>query len=340
MNFKTAISVIPLLVLLSCTSRIKEKQIANFTTKTSTLSTDTTITAIAKLGKYLLCFQANRKFLVLNYDLIRQDSIEQKLDNYNLKFVIKMESEVYAGSKNGLFSIDTFFNLHKVDTPKIYKHPFFYEDDEFYVYPGCAGEFGGSIFFRDKQNGKTYSYFATCPLQVLKQDATYIICNSMDHMYGSSSFLKVKDPTQLFLLEDEAQETSDNWYMNVDSLKDIRNWPSISGVSHYGYAVGVLTLVSYQYLDNLYSIQYTDSSMYIAIHKNDSIVPIQTICKNRISMGFPQIIQFGDKTLAFHNSEGSYFSKKSPDKPVLKITVIEDNSIEFIEMNPKNDTIK
>lgn len=340
MNFKLAISIVFLSALFSCNNKIKEEQIPKFTIKTNTLSTDTTITAIVKLGKYLLCFQANRKFVVLNYNLIRQDSIEKKLDNYNLKFLIKMESEVYAGSKNGIFVIDTLFNLHKVDTPKTYNPAYFYEDDKFYVYPGCAGEFGGSIFFRDKQNGKTYSYFATCPLQVLKQDAAYIICNSMDHMYGSSSFLKIKDPTQLFLLEDEVQKTSDIWYMNVDSLKDIRNWPSISGVSDYAHAVGVLTLVSYQYLDKLYSIQYTDSSMYIAIHKNDSIVPIQTIIKNRISMGFPEIIQFGNKTLAFHNSEGSYFSKNSSDKPVMKITAIEDNSIEFIEMNPKNDTIK
>ncbi|MBF9143058.1 hypothetical protein [Hymenobacter properus] len=61
-----------------------------------------------------------------------------------------------------------------------------YEDERFACSMVCAGEFGGLLYFYDKQTGRTHYVEATCGTSVWKQDGRYRVLASLAHMSGSA----------------------------------------------------------------------------------------------------------------------------------------------------------
>jgi hypothetical protein len=70
-------------------------------------------------------------------------------------------------------------------------------DDIYKVYSLCNGEFGGTIYFQNKQTGKSYEAGSTCPIVVNKIDKQYYVTNYLGHMMGAASVLKISDPSEL-----------------------------------------------------------------------------------------------------------------------------------------------
>src|ERR1700722_17794087 len=58
----------------------------------------------------------------------------------------------------------------------------FFEDENYLVTKTCSGEWGGTIWFKNKKTGITYACSATCPVAVNKINGKYFITNTLAHL--------------------------------------------------------------------------------------------------------------------------------------------------------------
>lgn len=83
------------------------------------------------------------------------------------------------------------FSLTKTKNLKLY------QDDFFDIYADCNGEWGGTIFFRDRKTDESFEASSTCPVVINKIGNDYYVTNFMGHMIGFSSVIKISDPRKL-----------------------------------------------------------------------------------------------------------------------------------------------
>jgi hypothetical protein len=73
----------------------------------------------------------------------------------------------------------------------------FYRDELYDIYATCNGEWGGTIYFKNKRTKEIYEAASTCPTVINRIDNDYYVTNYMGHMMGFASVLKIADPTKL-----------------------------------------------------------------------------------------------------------------------------------------------
>ena len=206
-----------------------------------------------------------------------------------------------------------------------------YEDSSYFVYACCAGEFGGSVFFRNKTNGKIYSYYATCASQVLRFRGQYVVCNNLAHLSGSTDFLVVPDPEALFMLTDIKQQRHCNWYVEVDSLEVEWGKHPRKGTRSYEGPYATMSLISFVVGDSLYSLLSNDSSTFIGVHRRDSIVKQQVIMGENIAFHYVDVVQSGAKYVSFYQqSGGDPFQALSNFGNSSGLIVVDSNRVDFI----------
>ena len=107
--------------------------------------------------------------LVLVFIYIRTDSKK-------IKYHWVIDGKLYAKSKSILFSDLYQWNGVKWKSADIkipvYEQSILLSDDKFIVYRKCSGEFGGTIYFFDRQSKETYFTESTCANTVIKKKRT------------------------------------------------------------------------------------------------------------------------------------------------------------------------
>lgn len=77
----------------------------------------------------------------------------------------------------------------------------FFEDDKYLVRKTCNGEWGGTIWFKNKITGVEHSCSATCPVIVNKLDGKYIVTTTLNHLAGFSQVLEIDNPESLAIFK-------------------------------------------------------------------------------------------------------------------------------------------
>lgn len=72
-----------------------------------------------------------------------------------------------------------------------------YKDEKYEVWKSCSGEWGGTVYFKNKQTGIIHYAIATCPVSINKIDGKYYVSNSLSHMIGFSDILEIDDPEKM-----------------------------------------------------------------------------------------------------------------------------------------------
>lgn len=118
----------------------------------------------------------------------------QNMNYYDLK--VQNDSlflkESYFEKKN--LYLDKYVADFKLTKSKDLK---FYEDELYDVYATCNGEWGGTIYFKNKKTKETFEGSSTCPIVINKLANDYYVTNYMGHMVGFASVIKITDPTKL-----------------------------------------------------------------------------------------------------------------------------------------------
>jgi len=291
--------------IISCSQKAKTPtSTPPFVIKELQIDVDTVIASASYYQKLFVLQQANGKFIVLDTSFKRQDSLQRRLNRFNFEYMYEHRDSIFFGKKKKDYFLDSNFEL------KAFKRKFrrygtgLYEDSLFYIYGCCAGEFGGSVFFLNKVTSSTYSYFSTCPRQVLKFNNEYFVSINLAHLSSSTSFLFIKNPTTLYHLKEEKQKNFCNWYVDVDSIKDSWHIKNTENIRYFRGPRSTMTLVNYVYRDSLYSILTNDTITYITVHRNDSLDTRQIIYNKGISFHYNTVKKAGLGIMCFYELTG------------------------------------
>lgn len=124
---------------------------------------------------------------------------------------------------------------------------FLYKDEKYEVWKSCSGEWGGTVYFKNKQTGIIHYAIATCPVSVNKIDGKYYVSNSLSHMIGFSDILEIADP--------EKMETTNKLpIFHPDIITREYEAKSHSGTKTLLDSSGISIATSFVYDKKLYSI--------------------------------------------------------------------------------------
>jgi hypothetical protein len=318
--------------LTSCWTQAEtHRESISFSTRHLNLPVDTTIRSIAYQKENLLLLQDNGTFVVLDNNYRRVKDIEQKLSFLNAIFLNRYHDTIFVGSKDKFYYLDNEFSPIGYKVVQRTYGEVFLEDSAYLIYGCCAGEWGGSIFFQSKKTGKTYSYFATCPTQVLCFGKDYVVCNNLAHLSESMSFLVVKDPTTLYEIKDEKLKNHCNWYTEIDSLKGYWEVSKVGAVRFYD-AYRAMSLITFPFKDSLFSILSTAKTTTIAIHRGDTTVTIDTLLKRKIFFHETQVIEAGNRKICLYKlTGGSPVAAYSILGNNTGLVIVDGNKIDFLE---------
>src|SRR6218665_95572 len=331
MKFLMAI-IFLLVVLFSCSPSGTKQSLENkFEVRELDLPVDTTVQSIEYLNGHLLLLQENGKLAVLDSEYKREPEIEKKLSTIKTDWLFKYHDTVFAGNKDHYYYLNSAVDAIPYKSKRRTYGDVFLEDSNYLVYGCCVGEFGGAIFFMDKKADRTYSYFATCPSQVLRFGEQYVVCNNLAHMSSHMSFLFVKDPRKLYEITDEKLKNHCNWYMTVDSLKEYWLKSNVGDVRVYD-DFEVMSLVTFPYRDSLYSVLAKPDATVLSVHRGDTMITVDTLLKDRIAFHHVQIIDSANKKVSLYQlSGGSPFAAYQTSGNHTGLIVVEGNRIDFLE---------
>ncbi|WP_417859260.1 hypothetical protein [Xanthomarina gelatinilytica] len=150
----------------------------------------------------LISLFGNGKFLCHNLnDYSRNTKLENNLNSKKFKYHWVIDGKLYAKSKSFLFSGLYQWNGKKWKSADIKipvdEQSILLSDNKFIVYRKCSGEFGGTIYFFDRQSKETYFTESTCTNTVIKKNGQYQILAHLGHMMGTSVIKIINDPKKL-----------------------------------------------------------------------------------------------------------------------------------------------
>jgi hypothetical protein len=326
------IIVFLLSILASCSSHAEKNSAqVTFSTRHVALPTDTTIRSIAYLNGYLLLLQDDGKLVALDTGYKRMENMEEKLASIKGTFLLRYNDTVFVGNNDKAFYLKADFSPVEYKVKRRVYSKVLLEDSAYLIYGCCAGEWGGSVFFRSKPTGKTYSYFATCPSQVLRFGKEYVVSNNLAHLSDHMSFLVVKNPATLYEITDEKLKNHCNWYTTIDSLKN--HWQvSKKGNVRFYDAYDAMSLVSFPSGDSLYSVLSIPKATVLVVHRGDTTITKDTLFDRKIPFHETQVIEAGMKKVClFRLTEGSPFAAYWTRGNSTGLIVVGENSIDFLE---------
>ena len=139
---------------------------------------------ISKDGKIQKPIQVPAEILKADWCKIqnRHDSIIASLEESSIAFFLDQKTEQWIKIK----SVDNLI----------------YEDSIFYVTSTCSGEFGGTIFFKDKRDNNIYVASSVCSVIVNKIKNAYYVTNYLPHLFGFSEVYVIDDPLKMQIIEE------------------------------------------------------------------------------------------------------------------------------------------
>jgi hypothetical protein len=317
--------------LISCTSTTKEKKHEDrFFTRQIELPLDTTISRIAYMNNHFLLLMDNGRIAVLDSAYNRISMIEEQLSSVKASWLFSYNDSLFIGSSDQYYYLNSNLEAVKIKRKGLIYGEIFFEDSSYRVYGCCVGEFGGSIFFLDKRSNRTYSYFATCPRQVLRFGNEYVVCNNLAHLSDHMSFLFIKNPRTLYEITDEKLKNHCNRYATIDSLQDYWLKSKIGDVRVYD-SYDAMSLVTFPYRDSLYSVLAEPKATVLAVHRNDTTITVDTLLNRRIAFHEMQVVEAGERKICLYTlTDGSSFAAYQTRGNYTGLIVVDGNRIDFL----------
>jgi hypothetical protein len=150
-----------------------------------------------------------------------------------------------------------------------------YEDEKYLVKRSCRGEYGGTIWFKKKATGITYSCKSTCPVCVNNLNGKYYVINTLAHSKGNSQILEIDAPDSMdvFKMPKPRKVKGKVFFPYVGAGESKSSKGAIILVD----SIGVLTMASFPYQGELYYIISDFERTFIAKIIRDHFVTLDTL---------------------------------------------------------------
>lgn len=155
------------------------------------------------------------------------------------------------------------------------RHIPLYEDEKYVVRKTCGGEWGGSVWFKNKSTGIEYSADATCPVSVNKLDSKYYVTASLAHLTGSCRVLEISEPDSMAIFKmppPRSKKGRKKLYYVGDGESN-----SEKGTKTLSEKYGLLAKGSFLYHDELYHIVGTHSRLFVAKIQDQEFSEVKVI---------------------------------------------------------------
>jgi hypothetical protein len=184
----------------------------------------------------------------------------------------------------------------------------YYQDEEFKILGECRGEFGGSLFFIDKENpGNAYYLSCTCPAMVEKRGPHFYVTETLSHGVGHGRIVKIAEPRDLMLFNFDRLALTWNRAMgNPDGYEELSNQGQIV-VDTVDYTFSLF----YQFGADEYLIYSDNNTTYLGRVYESKIEPLDTLMKMR-STRQPDSVpgEFSNGIYHYKYSSGDIFVKQ------------------------------
>ncbi|MFK7969260.1 MAG: hypothetical protein AB8F95_02785 [Bacteroidia bacterium] len=174
----------------------------------------------------------------------------------------------------------------------IVKDSVFYEDAEYIVRSTCSGEWGGSVWFKNKETGLVHSCAATCPLVVNKVDGKYIVTATLAHLIGSCRVIEISNPDSMEIFKNPKPRNKRGkrkfFYVGDHESK------SQVGTNMLADSFGVLIVASFVHDNQLMHIMSSYDHTYVCKVEANHFVMIDTICEGRLPIKRREILRTED----------------------------------------------
>lgn len=300
-------------IIWSCEQKGKPSPTDKFVVKTYSIAFDTNVQTTLFYNGHYYCLTGNRRFICLDNEFKVDTSITNSISQQHFDYSYLSGDSLIAGvhvkdtiTKNYYLNSELKWEL----LTKNQKPEPFFEDDKFTVSSCCVGEFGGAIFFTDKKSNRVYSCPATCATIINKVGKIYFVTNTLAHMNGSTEILKIEDPTKLYELTADSLKNHCNWWAQFVTYED-----HFAGMKKFEIGtqkiidtIGVLTMTSFVFNDQLYHINSDRNKTFISKIQGDTLLLIDSIFNKQLWSYEPEKQKYGKMQLhSFNNRETSGF---------------------------------
>jgi hypothetical protein len=212
---------------------------------------------------------------------------------FNAMILTLVTCSCVCGQEKKLFDIRETINKDSIQTKKItdfaINDSVFFQDDNYLVRKSCSGEWGGSVWFKNKRTGIEYSCNSTCPVVINKFRDKYIVTNTLAHLIGFSEIIEIENPDSMtiFKLPEPRAKKRKMIYRYVGDNES----KSTIGTKKLLDSIGVLTLASFPYNGQLYHIVTDFRKTFLTEIENKKFVSIDTISNESLWTYDPEVIR-------------------------------------------------
>ncbi|MBC9909929.1 hypothetical protein [Chitinophaga varians] len=157
------------------------------------------------------------------------------------------------------------------------KTRYFFEDEDYVVNKTCSGEWGGTVYFRNRKTGMTYVCEATCPVIIHKLNGKYLVSCTLKHLSGSSSVIQIDHPDSLQVYTRPVKGKR-----GLISVRDAES-ASRKGCITLLEAGRIIILVSFPYKGRLYHITTDDAHTYVSKIEDGRFVHLDVVSDKSLS---------------------------------------------------------
>ena len=266
-------------------------------------------------GRLVSLFR-NGKFVCYQLSSLQRDfEFEKKLNRHRFNYHWIVDGTLGAMSGKTLYMWNgskwkkAKSNFPLKDRPKLY------EDDDFVVYSDCYGEWGGTVYFFDKANGKTYFTSSSCANSVIKSDKGYLVFAELNHMLARSDVKAIQDPRKLT----QAREADIFQRIKGDALGYQDSSNAHKTVLEYW---GITISSTFKYGDRQLSMVNLNEMTFLVELVDTSFQIVHPMFNRKFFAHDPVGSSYGNYALSNRGRQFSFFRKKLRYARIYEVSVI------------------
>lgn len=175
----------------------------------------------------------------------------------------------------------------------------FFQDENYYVRRTCSGEWGGSIWFKNKSTGIEYSCSATCPVIINKIGDKYVLTNSLAHMCGSAEVVEIENPDSMDIFKKpEPRDKKKRGKVRSYYYGDFES-KSKKGTNLIVDTICTMIYMSFPFDGQLYHVVSDSKTLYLSQISENKLVTVDTIYS-----GLDNFYKRGEGILYTYSTEG------------------------------------
>lgn len=172
---------------------------------------------------YLIVLNSKNSFYTFHLSCFERDEqYEKKLNKQRFEKAFVISDILYGvDSCNQAYKFDniTYKWVKQFEELPLFNSEPIYENDKYICYSICYGEFGGLVFFYNKNNRRITLIPANCYTCLMEYDDNYYLITSLSHKDGWSNIICIENPDSLLELPDSLNKY-DKWNI-IDSYYPI-----------------------------------------------------------------------------------------------------------------------